>query len=210
MTRTGAFLGACFWVLGACACAVPHVGEQGPKAPNESAEKVYQATLNRYSDHAEVYDLLDTRIFAGMTYQSWPFREARVQRVALFQEQPRELVEKNLATERASFDSFHEFFFGVYSASYRYDDFDRKDSIWRIALVTGSGETTPVSVERIGRSTLNMRAIYPYLDDFWVAYRIRFAKTSSSGAPVIPPGTTSFIVRVASTVGRADLHFPAE
>ena len=210
MTRMGAFLSACFWVLGAGACAVPRVGEQGPRAPNESAEKVYQATLNRYSDHVEVYDLLDTRIFAGMTYQSWPFREARVQRVALFQEQPRELVEKNLAAERASFDSFHEFFFGVYSASYRFDDFDRKDSIWRIALVTESGETTPVSVERIGRSTLNLRAIYPYLDDFWVAYRIRFARNTPSGAPVIPAGTTRFIVRVASTVGRADLHFPAE
>jgi len=209
MTRTGG-LSACFWVLVGGGCAVPRVGEEGPRAPSESAEKDYQATLKRYSDHAEVYDVLDTRVFAGMTYQSWPFREARVQRVALFQEQPRELVEKNLTAERATFDSFHEFFFGVYSASYRFDDFDRKDSMWRIALVTESGETTPVSVERIGRSTLNLRAIYPYLDDFWVAYRIRFARNASSGVPVIPPGSTRFIVRVASTVGRADFHFPAE
>jgi hypothetical protein len=210
MTRRGTLLSACFWVLGVGACAVPRVGEPGPRAPDESAEKEYQATLNHYSAHAEVYDLLDTRVFSAMTYQSWPFREARVQRVALFQAQPRELVEKNLTAERATFNSFHEFFFGVYSASYRFDDFDRKDSIWRIALVTESGETTPVSVERIGRSTLNMRAIYPYLDDFWVAYRIRFPRNTQSGSPVIPPGTTSFIVRVASTVGKADFHFPAE
>ncbi|HME91865.1 MAG TPA: hypothetical protein VKE49_10600, partial [Myxococcaceae bacterium] len=139
MTRTGTLLGAYLWMLGVGACAVPRVGEPGPSVPNESAEREYQATLERYSDHAEVYDLLDTRVFTAMTYQSWRFREARVQRVALFRVYPRDVVEQNLAAERATFDSFHEFFFGVYSTSFRYDDFDRKDSIWRIALVTESG-----------------------------------------------------------------------
>src|SRR5262249_25378714 len=123
---------------------------------------------------------------------------------------PRDLVEKNLAAERATFDSFHEFFFGVYSASYRFDDFDRKDSMWRIALVTESGETAPVSVERIGRSTLNLRAIYHYMGDSWVAYLFRFAENTATGAPVIPRGTTRFMVRGASTVARAALLSPAD
>ncbi len=210
MTRK-ALLSACLWMLAASGCgSIPRVGEPGPSVPSAAAEREYQATLDRYSDHAEVYDLFNTRLFTAMTYQSWRFREARVQRMALFQAHPRELIEKNLAVERAAFDSFHELFFGVHSASYRFDDFDRRDSIWRIALVTESGETTPVSVERIGRSTLNLRALYPYLDEFWVAYRIRFARTTPSGAPVIPPGTNRFTVRLASTIGRAELHFPAE
>ena len=196
-------------VLSACS-GVPRIGEPGPTVRSASAENEYQATLERYSDHAEIYEMFNTRLFTAMTYQSWRFREARVQRVALFQDLPKDVVENNLAAERAAFESFHEFFFGVHAASYRFDDFDRKDSIWRIALVTESGETTPASVERIGRSNLNLRAIYPYLGDFWVAYRIRFPRATPSGAPTIPPGTNHFMLRLASTLGRAELHFPAE
>jgi hypothetical protein len=211
MSSRGASLFGCLSLVAASACgSVPRVGEAGPTVPVASAEKEYERTLERYTDHEEIYDLFNTRLFTAITYQSWPFREARVQRLAIFQVQPKELVERNLAAERAAFESFHEFFFGVHAASYRFDDFDRRNSIWRIALVTEAGETTPISVERIGRSDLNLRAIYPYLDEFWVAYRIRFARITPTGAPVIPPGSGRFMLRLASTLGRAEFHFPAE
>jgi hypothetical protein len=197
-------------LLNGCSLAPPRVGEPGPSLPSTAEENAYQSTLERYSDRAEVYDLLNARLFAAITYQSWPFRESRVRRMAIFQVQPPALVDKNLAAERLAFCSFHEFFFGVHLSHSRYDDFDRKDSIWRIALVTKSGETSPMSVERVGRSDLNMRAIYPYMDDFWVAYRIRFPLQTSSGQPVIPPGSQRFTLRMASTIGKAEFHFPAE
>ena len=206
-------LSGSFWLLallGGCSFTPPTVGEPGPSLPSAAEEKAYQSTLERYTDHAEVYDLFNTRFFAAITYQSWPFRESRVHRLAIFQVQPPALVEKKLAAERSAFESSHEFFFGVHLNNYRYDDFDRKDSIWRIALVTDGAETTPVSVERVGRSDLNMRAIYPYMDEFWVAYRIRFPRQTASGQPVIPPGTQRFTVRMASTIGKAEFHFPAE
>jgi hypothetical protein len=193
-----------------CALSPPKVGEQGASVPSAAEEKAYQQTLEHYSDHAEVYDLLNTHMFTALTYQSWPFREARIHRMATFQVQPQAVVDKNLAIERSAFDSFHEFFFGVHLPYYRYDDFDRRNSIWRISLVTDVGETTATSVERLGRADLNMRAIYPYMDDFWVGYRIRFPRSTASGDPVIPPGTKRMMVRIASTLGKAELHFPAE
>jgi len=202
----------CLLVLIATGCAStpPRVGEKGASVPSSAEEKAYQETLEHYTDHAEVYDLLNLHMFAAVTFQSWPFREARVHRLATFQVQPQTIVEKNLAIERSAFDSFHEFFFGVHIPYYRYDDFDRRNSMWRIALVTDAGETTPTSVERLGRSDLNMRAIYPYMDDFWVAYRIRFPRSTASGEPVIPAGTKRIMVRIASTLGKAELYFPAE
>ncbi len=213
MRSTGQSRAGCALLIllsSACTLSPPRVGEPGPSVPSVAEEKAYQETLERYTDHAEVYDLLNTRMFTAITYQSWPFREARVHRLALFQVQPRAVVERNLAVERSAFESFHEFFLGVHLNSYRYDDFDRRNSIWRIALVTDAGETTPSSVERIGRSDLNMRAIYPYMDEFWVAYRVRFPRQAANGGPVIPPGTGRFTLRLASTLGKAELHFPSE
>jgi hypothetical protein len=203
------------WALGAlCAMALgcslrpPRVGAPGPELPNPDAERAYQEVLARYTSHRELYALFDTRMLAAVTYQALVFREARVRRLGLFQAQPAELVAKNLADEEAEASQYHDFFLGAHLNEYRYDDFDRKDSIWRIALVTPAGELVPSSVERIGRSNLNLRAFYPYLDDFWVAYRIRFPRVTASGAPVVPGDASTLVLRVASVLGKADFVFP--
>jgi hypothetical protein len=196
-----------------CGCTPlrpPRAGERGPQVPDPQKEEQYKTTIERYTSRAEIYDQLDTRVFTAVTYQSWPFREARVRRLGIFQVQPPSLVERNLANERANFESFHEFFFGVHVNNYRFDDFDRKDTIWRMVIVTREGETIPLTVQRIGRSDLNLRAMYPYLDEFWVAYWMRFPRKTAFGTDVIPPGTSRFTLRIASTIGRADFTFPAE
>ncbi len=204
--------GAWALLLGAFGCSLtpPALGERGPVVKDPETEKAYQAALARYTARAEIYDLLDTRIFAAATYQTWPFRQVRTHRLAVFQVQPAPVEQRHLAEERSEFESFHEFFFGVHVNNYRFDDFDRPNSIWRVALVTETVETTPLKVQRVGRADLNLRAIYPYLDDFWVAYRIRFPITTRNGDPVVPPGTSTVLLRIASTLGKAEMRFPAE
>ena len=194
----------------ACSLAPPVVGERPAGVKDSQAESAYHTALERYTDRGEVYDLLNTRMFAAATFQSWPFREARVHRLALYQVLPPVVEQQHLAEERSEFESFHEFFFGAHVNNYRFDDFDRPNSIWRIVLVTGPVETTPVSVLRIGRSNLSMRAIYPYMDEFWVAYRIRFPRKTLDGDAVIQPGTSTVLLRVASTLGKVEMKFPAE
>lgn len=203
--------------LVACACAValgcsfkpPQVGDPAPALQDANAESSYQSVLARYSSNRELYAVFDTRMLSAVTYQSWRFREARARRVAAFQALPPAVLEKRLADERAEADAYHDFFFGVAMNDSRYDDFDKKESIWRIALVTRAGEATPKVVERIGRSNLNLRALYPYLGDFWVAYRIRFDRKLSDGARLVADDEERIALRVASTLGQAEFIVPA-
>src|SRR5260370_41733128 len=160
-----------------CVRHPPIVGEQPPVLKNSSAESAYQDALARYSDRSEIYDRLDTRLFAAATYQSWPFRQARVQRMALFQVQPPPVVLKKLDLEKTEVDPFHDFFLGVHVNARRFDDFDRPNSIWRVSLFTPTAETSPASIQRIGPSDLNMPAIYPHMDEFCEGYRVRFPRT---------------------------------
>lgn len=192
-----------------CATAPAKVGERAPYLQGD-AELKYQETFSHYSDHAEVYALFDTRAFFGMTYEAPAFREARTQRVATFQQWPPALLQQKVAEEKAAAETGHQFYMGVHMNDRHYEDFDKKDSVWRIALVTPTGEVTPITIERLGRSTLDIRAIYPYMDDFWVGYLITFPKTLADGTPTVPPGTTELRVRVASTLGKAEMKFPAE
>jgi hypothetical protein len=185
----------------------PRLGEAPPEVRDEKAEAQYQEVLGRYSRHAELYAGVgggeDTRMFSAATYQSQPFREARVERVGSFRVEPREIVEQKLAAERDEAARFDDFYFGVNMVDYRYDDFDKHNSMWRIALVGDGAEQTPVSVQRQGRSTLDVRALYPYMGDFWVAYRIRFDKLSQGRGEHLT-------LRLASSLGRIEMTFPSQ
>jgi hypothetical protein len=187
----------------------PHIGDKPATVSDASAERAYQDTVKKYSDHSEVYVRLDTRLLVGATFQTWPFREARVHRSAAFEKLPQAEVDKRLAAERAEADASNDFFVGVHLDDYRFDDFDRKDTIWRVALIVNGQEVTPLKVERIGRANVNLRALYPYLDDFWTAYRFRFVKKTAAGAELIPEGTEQVTLRFASSLGSADLKLAA-
>lgn len=197
-------------LLGGCVTTPPTVGEQAPTLPDEQAEEAYQSVLAKYSGRQEIYDGFDTRIFAGATLQTPTFREARVRRQAAFQVLPASKVEQLLAEERTEATQVHEFFVGVHFNDFRYADFDMKRTIWRLALVTPAGEVTPTRIARLGRADLNMRSYYPYTGVFWVGWEVHFPTTLANGQPVIPPGTQQVTLRMASSLGKAELTMSAQ
>lgn len=195
-----------------CACApatswkVPRVGDRPPVAAVDAQERDYQQVVARYSAHQELYDRLDTRYFCAATFQSVPFREARVRRAAEFRRLPAAEVEKWLEEERAAAAAAHEVFLAAHFTDPRFDDLDRPKSQWRLALVTPRGEVTPVKVERLGRSTMDLRSLYPYFDEFWVGFKVTFPKAFPDGTEVIPEGTDQVTFRMASALGDAELR----
>ncbi len=205
--RVAALLGA---LASGCVTTPPTIGEEPPTLKDETAEKAYREVLARYSGRAEIYQGFDTRLFANATFQAPTFREARVRRRAEFQRTPAPRVEELLAEERTEAAQAHTFFLGVHANDPRYDDFDRRNTIWRLALLTQAGEARPTSIRRMGRTNLDQRAIYPYMGTFWVGYRVDFPTTFPDGTPVIPQGTERVTLRVASTLGTADLVMAAQ
>src|SRR4051794_21822889 len=98
-----------------CSLKPPRVGDRAPEDLDARREANYQSVLDRYTAQSEIYAGLDTRILAAATYQSWPFRQARVQRRAAFQAQTDVWTQAELGKERASANQWHEFFFGVHA-----------------------------------------------------------------------------------------------
>nr|WP_211194433.1 hypothetical protein [Pyxidicoccus fallax] len=197
-------------LLSGCVTTPPTVGEQAPTLPDERAEEAYQSIVAKYSGRKEIYDGFDTRVFAGATLQTLAFREARVRRRAAFQVLPESKVEQLLAEERAEAARVHKFFLGTHHNDFRYADFDLKRTIWRLALVTPAGEVTPTRIVRLGRADLETRAYYPYTGMFWVGWEVHFPTTLSNGQPVIPPGTQQVTLRMASSLGKAELVMAAQ
>ena len=67
---------------------------------------------------------METQLFAGATYQSVEFREARLRRKAAFQLWPPGQLEQALSQEKGEAAQFHEVVFGASLPDRRFDDFD--------------------------------------------------------------------------------------
>ena len=189
-------------LCGGCA-APPVVGDPAPKVSDSAQESAYRAAFDKETVQRQVYALFDTRMFVAATFLSTAFREARVRRIAAFQKIPPGEVQSRIAEERAEREKYDDFIVGVHMNEPRYDDFGRTNSIWRVVLETASGEVKPESVKRLGRADLNLRALYPTMGTFWVAYRFRFP----SSVPV--RDGQPMTLRISSNVGRAELTYPA-
>lgn len=202
MTSPGELAIACLLLLTGCASGrLPQVGEPPPMLADAEAERAYLELLERYTDRRAIYDGLDTRMFAAATLQAPAFVEARVRRRGSFRAQPQSEVEAELAAERAALQGVQAVFLGVHLNDPKYDDLDRRDSIWRLALLSGGAELAPQSIRRVGRADLAMRAIYPYLGDFWVGYEVRF--------PATLPAGEKLVLKIASALGKAELQLQA-
>jgi hypothetical protein len=196
-------------LVGAAGCAgtPPAIGEPGAELSDPRAEASYRVVLDYVTEHREVYAGLDTRLYSAATYQSPDFREARVRRQAMFQTWPQPKLEQELARERAEAQEAHEVVFGVSIVDRRFDDFDSKNSIWRLSLATDQGEVTPISLKRVGRANQDIRAYYPYMGDFWTVYSVRFP-TAVNGRPLVGPATRLLLFRMSSTQGQVEMKFP--
>jgi hypothetical protein len=179
-------------------------GDPPPALRDLDAERTYQALLDRSARTAAVYDLLDTRAFFAAVWQTPTFAEARVRREGAFREWPPELLETRLAGEHTRLAGVTEFFLGIHVNEPRLDDLGRATSIWRLAVeVDGGPQSEPTSIERIGRSNPELRASYPFMESFWVGYRVRFPELKTR------PGQ-KLTLHLASVVGAAHLVFPVE
>jgi hypothetical protein len=189
----------CFVV--ACATArIPRVaGEPSPAETDQALESAYQQTLERYTRSQGVYDYLDTRLFVYATWESTPFMEARVKRYGRFRSVPVEEERAAMEAERLRLRDVTEFHVAVHANDPKMDDFDKPGSMWRVALVVDGRELAPVLIERIGRANTEQRSIYSYMESFWVGYRVRFPRASGA-----------MTLKIASSVGKAELAFSAE
>ncbi len=94
-------------------------------------------------------------------------------------------------------------FLAVHANDYRFDDFDRPQSMWRVVLKVGGQELAPTSIVRLGRTNTELRSYYSYLESFWVGYRVRFPKST------VAPGDV-MTLKLASALGQAEIPFTAD
>lgn len=194
-------------VMVGCSMGPPRIAPRIPSLPDTQAEARYQAALEQATGTQELYDVFRTRAFLAATLQTPAFRQLRATREAAFRSETQAELEARLEKERAAAAAGWEWFVGVDVRNPEHQDLDRDPSSWRVAMITPAGTFLPSRVERVGRSTEAIRTLYPYLDTFWVAYRVIFPR-EVNGVEVVPPGTGEVVLELAGIAGQAQLNVP--
>jgi len=167
----------------------------------------YEKQLTHWTRKEEVYRRFEAKIFVTATYHSPSFRSAYVRKrtaiLGLSARDAAQLVEE----QQSQSEAFHEFFIAIYTGDRRWNDLEKKDSIWRITLQNDRQERVAASeVIRVDPRNAEVVAFYPYLDGFGQGYLIRFPRTSLElNSPIIDEATRSFSLHISSSVAVAKL-----
>jgi hypothetical protein len=177
--------------------------------PREYLAKDYGDVYERWTRHDfAMRDDLEKALEVWVTYKSWDFREAYIERyVSIYSLSDGDRTVLRNA-ERENFHRAYEFHVTAQSANYKWNDLEKASSPWRVTLLDALGhELTPESdtirVEKLPDAY--EREFFPAKNPFSKTYSFRFVPPATSDFTGIKTG--SIILRIASPLGRIELNW---
>jgi hypothetical protein len=166
--------------------------------PDPQLEGEYGMALKKWTRKVALYSGLETRAFVRMVYLSPEFVNAQGLELSRMRAEQPDQAAATLAHLRAEYRQ-PSFFAVVYIPDKTANDWNQKDSVWRLALNMGIGERPPDRIQRYEVPfNAEIRALYPYLDDYSVGYLIHFpdpapSPSSKAAAELFAPVEAQFI-----------------
>ena len=170
--------------------------------PDPQLQGEYGKALKKWTRTVALYSGLETRAFVRVVYLSPDFIEAQAKEISRMRAEPPDQAAATLQRMREA-DKAPTFFAIAFMPDRSGNDWNMPKSVWRLALNMGEGEKPPASVERIEPPyDAEMRVLYPYLDDYSIAYVMHF--------PELQPGPftpTEATLIAAGALGQMKFHW---
>ena len=168
------------FLAGACA---PQPSMRGPQKLDDK----YEQELQRWTSSGRIDDSLDRILVVHASYLDLKLRKVFGDQYRnIFGTEPDE-VDSDLEMIATSAGRGHEFFLFADVTKESWNNFDEKDSVWRLTLWGGDKEqgVAPISVERFRGRGPNLAAFFPYLNRFGHSYLVIFPAQHKDGSPVL-------------------------
>jgi hypothetical protein len=193
-----------------CASSRPLVVDfsQATKAyRNEDYPSVFAA----WTRHAKLVQDIGTAMEIWATFESWDFRQAYVAKYAKvydLSDSERNELEK---TQKALASAVYEIHLVAQSTNDRWNDFERRNSPWRITLLDGTGaELAPTSIKVENLPEVYETEFFPTRTPFSRTYTLRFVRPTGAGDSFVGPESGRMILRVASPIGKVEVAWEAK
>ncbi|MCJ7616813.1 MAG: hypothetical protein MUO43_09795 [Desulfobacterales bacterium] len=147
----------------------------------------YKAALIKWTSEVRIYRGLDLELKASATFKSPEFREAYANEYVRSYNLNREEKEKLIKDQKEASLIYNDFIMAAYVPDKKWNDFNKKDSIWKIHLNAGNGKKIkPLEIRKIKKIDAVISHFFPYINTWQSIYLVRF--------PVKLPGTDKNII----------------
>lgn len=153
----------------------------------------FAAVSAQWTREARIYRGFDVELIAAATFKTASFRKAftdEYERVFLLTESQKN---KLLKDQTDAAELYHDFLLAAFVPEKKWNDFDKKGSIWKIYLTTGDQRhLEPVEIRRVRKVDAIIGHFYPFVTPWKVVYQVRFPRVyPGTEEPVISSRTTT-------------------
>jgi hypothetical protein len=182
---------------------------QGCATEKKAVRPYYPDVLKEWTRGVKIYYGLEPRLYINATYKNRAFRDAYLDRYAESYRLDEEYKQAMQDREFELSELYNEFLLSAYTPDETWNDFDKKDSVWRLYLVDSAGaKLSPISVKKVDVTNPLLREFFPYVDLWSSAYIARFPKYSEAGTEPIPGKDTEFIkLLVVGVLGNGEIEW---
>jgi len=192
----------CFFIL---SCGHPPIKLN--QADNEYAPKEYPMIFEKWSRKNVIHENFLAQAFFNVTFLSLEMRRATLSKYQeMYQLPPNEVEQRRIRNESEGRE-YYDFFTAISTARSEWNNLDDDDTVWRVTMLNQKNEEMVAkSVVAVDEESIELRKLYPYIDEYSKCYRVRFVR--------VPPGrTTDFLadedgkisLKFSGPVGQAEL-----
>jgi hypothetical protein len=191
----------------ACGCGAIQPDENMKRSAIDEPKSVYQENFKAWTREGRIYDGLDVRLIAAATYMSSKFRKAFSEEYARIYKLTELEKDKLISDQENAGAGYEDFIFAAYVPEKTWDDFHKKDSIWKIYLSRDDIEQIkPIEIRKLDKRDAKTGYFYSYVTPWKSIYRLRFPKLiSDQRGDTQQNKTGSFKLVLTSVLGSTEM-----
>ncbi len=191
-------------ILAGCASSRPQRVDFSDATRSYRADD-YPTVFARWTRHIKLVQDIGTAMEIWATFMSWDLRQAYVAKYAKTYDLDPSDRDQISASEREEARAVYEIHLVAQSTNDRWNDFDRTNSAWRLALVDGTGaELAPTSIKVEKLPEVYEDEFFPTRTPFSRTYTVRFARPQDSSETFVGPASGRMILRLDSPIGKLE------
>jgi hypothetical protein len=183
---------------------------QGPDMRGwQNLDRSYEEKIINWTRSGIVYQSLDRVLSVHAIYFSNEMRKAYASQYhTVFGIDP-DKVDSDLEMMATFAGKGHEFFVFADTNEFSWNNLDERESVWRLFLGGGDGRVgvSPSSIQRFSGRGPNMRAFFPFVNEFGRAYLVVFPLEQTDGKPLLENALGQITLRISSAFGTAQMSW---
>jgi len=175
-------------------------------------DDTYIVKLKKWTKEARIYRGFDLELIVNATFKNADFRNAYSNEYARAYKLSNAEKKKLINDQNNAAYEYNDFILAAYVPEEKWNDFDNKNSIWKVYLSTNELKwIRPIEIRKIKKDLAVMQHFFPYITPWKMIYMVRFpAKKAETNQSIINHNTGKIKLIVTGVRGTTQMVWKSQ